>query len=140
MTESSFEYRQKRVEPGVTCADRLDLMRYLKQVSMDSHSLRHGLAEAVVQAFAGIALPDGLGRELPYPADRVEGLLFDDLMGADGLVGDPTLATALRQAMRLLEEATEAARLARVLLERADNAPPNRSTSQSLTLYARLTP
>ncbi|WP_267887082.1 hypothetical protein [Streptomyces sp. WM6378] len=40
--------------------------------------------------------------------------------------------------MRLLEEAADAARLARAL--RADNAAPIQFTSQLEALYARLTP
>ncbi|KOU33759.1 hypothetical protein ADK54_41695 [Streptomyces sp. WM6378] len=54
------------------------------------------------------------------------------------LVGGQVLATALRHAMRLLEEAADAARLARAL--RADNAAPIQFTSQLEALYARLTP
>ncbi|MGW2818949.1 hypothetical protein [Streptomyces sp. NPDC001415] len=140
MTESSFECQHDRAEQGIAGADRPDLVQHLQQISWDTNRLRNALAEAVVQEFAGIALPGGLGEELPYPADRVERLLFDDVMGGQVLVGGQAVATALRHAMRLLEEAADAASLARVLLERADNAAPIQFTSQLEALYARLTP
>jgi hypothetical protein len=116
MTESTFEYRQNRAAEGATCADRSDLLEYMHRISMDVHSLRNGLADAVTQVFAGTLLPDGLDKDLPYLTDRVERLLFDDLMGAGVLVADQNLAAALRQTMRLLEEAAHAAYLARATL------------------------
>ncbi|MDL5205323.1 hypothetical protein [Streptomyces sp. ALI-76-A] len=119
MTESTFAYRQSRAEQGAGCVDRSDLAGYLQRTSMDVHSLRHGLADAVTQVFAG---PDQAGRDLPHLADRVERLLLDDLMGAGVLVMDQDLATALRHTMRLLEEAAHATHLARALLERANDA------------------
>ncbi|MER7901352.1 hypothetical protein ABTX62_36205 [Streptomyces sp. NPDC096046] len=122
MTESPFEYSQNRVRQGAACADPGDLAQYLHRVSADAHSLRHGLADAVTQVFAGLLLPDEPGGDLPYLPDRVERLLFDDLMGAGVLVPDQDLAAALRQTMRLLEEAAQATHLARALLERAGGA------------------
>jgi hypothetical protein len=121
MTESPFEYRQNRATQGASCASPDDLTGYLHRIAMDAHSLRHGLADAVTQVFTGALLPDEpAGGDLPYVTDRVERLLFDDLMGAGVLVPDQNLATALRQTMRLLEEAAHATDLARALLERAD--------------------
>ncbi|NEA14259.1 hypothetical protein [Streptomyces halstedii] len=122
MTESPFEYRQNRVGQGAGCTDPGDLAGYLLRVAMDAQSLRHGLANAVTQAFAGVLLADELGGDLPYLPDRVERLLFDDLMGASALVPDQSLATALRQTMRLLEDAAQATHLARALLEQASDA------------------
>ncbi|MFV8126988.1 hypothetical protein [Streptomyces syringium] len=121
MSETSFEYRQARVEQGIHCVDSRDLMQYLGRLSMDVHSLRQGLAEAVTHVFAGGPAPSGNG-ELPYPADRVERALFDDRMGSGERiwVADPAVATALRHSMRLLEDAADAAHLVRVLLERPD--------------------
>lgn len=123
------EYAMSQVDQGANCADSGDLVRYLHRVAADAHSLRNGLSEAVSQVFAGVSPPGGLGEDLPYPADRVERLLFDDLMGADVLVGDPALATALRQAMRLLEDAAHATHLVCSLIER----PCDTATGQSLS-------
>ncbi|MCX4581351.1 hypothetical protein OHB41_51325 [Streptomyces sp. NBC_01571] len=122
MTESTLDYRQNRTAQGASCTSPGDLWGYLHRIAMDAHSLRHGLADAVTQVFAGLLLPDELGGDLPYVSDRVERLLFDDLMGAGVLVPDKNLATALRQTMRLLEEAAHATDLARALLDRAGDA------------------
>lgn len=59
-----------------------------------------------------------LGDDLPYPEDRLEKVLFDDLMGAEILVDDPALATALRHTMRLLADTAEATHLVRALIQR----------------------
>ncbi|MBQ0855708.1 hypothetical protein J8N05_46990 (plasmid) [Streptomyces sp. BH-SS-21] len=122
MSESAFEYRQARAEYGSTCADPRDLAHYLNRISLDAQSLRHGLAEAITHVFRGTAAPNAGTAELPYPADRVERALFDDSMQSvkQLLVADPALAASLRHTMRLLEDAAEAARLVRVLLERPD--------------------
>ncbi|CAM5608160.1 hypothetical protein SROCM77S_00593 [Streptomyces rochei] len=117
MTESSFAYRQERAQQGADCADVAELAAYLHRIAMDAHSLRAGLAQAVSQVFAGTAPPDP-DEDSPYPADHVERLLFHDLMGAEALVHDQTLATALRQTMRLLEDAAHATHLARAHLEK----------------------
>ncbi|MFF3733384.1 hypothetical protein ACFYXM_24475 [Streptomyces sp. NPDC002476] len=100
---------------------------------MDAHSLRIGLADAITQVFAGISLPDAPGGDLPYPADRVERPLFDDLMGAEILVPDQNLAIALRQTIRLLEQIAHATHLARALLERTDNAMATRPNQTRCT-------
>ncbi|MFC8201735.1 hypothetical protein ACFUTV_41100 [Streptomyces sp. NPDC057298] len=123
MSESAFEYRQARAEYGASCADSRDLTRYLARISTDTQSLRLGLAEAVTHVFGGTAAPSEGTSELPYPADRVERALFDDSMQSvqQLLVADPAVATALRHAMRLLEDAAQAAYLVRVLLERPDD-------------------
>ena len=84
---------------------------------MDAHSLRTGLAQAVSQVFTGTAPPDP-NEDSPYPADHVERLLFHALMGTEALVHDQPLATALRQTMRLLEDAAHATHLARAHLEK----------------------
>ncbi|MFJ1930355.1 MULTISPECIES: hypothetical protein [unclassified Streptomyces] len=123
MTESPFEYRQNRIGQGAGCTGTADLAAYLHRISMDAHSLRHGLADAVTQVFAGALLPNELGGDLPYLPDRVERLLFDDLMGAGVLVPDQSLATALRQTLRLLEDAAQATHLARALLETVATSP-----------------
>ncbi|MFD3525117.1 hypothetical protein [Streptomyces sp. NPDC058653] len=131
------EYAMSRVDQGANCANSGDLVRYLSRVAAETHRLRNGLSAAVSQVFAGVSPPGGLGEDLPYPADRVERLLFDDLMGADVLVGDPALATALRQTMRLLEDAAHATHLACSLIER----PCDTATGQPLSgpLYATRT-
>ncbi|MEU9646985.1 hypothetical protein [Streptomyces sp. NPDC048188] len=115
MTESSFAYGQARAQQGADCADTGELAAYLLRISMDVHSLRSGLAQAVSQVFAGTAPPDPT-EDVPYPSDHVERLLFQDLMGAEALVHDQDLATALRHAMRLLEDTACAAHLARAHL------------------------
>ncbi|MFJ9634946.1 hypothetical protein ACIRU8_45375 [Streptomyces sp. NPDC101175] len=134
MGESSIEYRQARTEQGADCVDSQDLTRYLTRIGMDTHSLRNGLMEAVIHVYGGTAAPTGMEQELPYPADRVERALFEDAMQSTQqiLVADPNLAAALRHAMRLLEDAAEAAALVRVLLER----PDEEKAMQRLTLDA----
>ncbi|MER6466369.1 hypothetical protein ACWC4D_34035 [Streptomyces sp. NPDC001288] len=119
MTETLWDYKLSRAEQGAECAGRADLAAYLRRISADALSLRNGLGNAVTQVFAGTLLPDDLQGDLPFAADRVERLLFDDLMGAGVLVQDQDLATALRQTMRLLEETGHCAHLARSLFEQA---------------------
>ncbi|GAA0432132.1 hypothetical protein [Streptomyces luteireticuli] len=122
MSESSFEYRQARVAQGAACNDSRDLEQYLSRVGLDVHSLRQGLTEAVTRTLAGAAPPDEGTEDLPYPQDRVERALFDDMMGSTKqiLVADPAVATALRHAMRLLADVADATHLVRALLERPD--------------------
>ncbi|MFC9654177.1 MULTISPECIES: hypothetical protein [unclassified Streptomyces] len=138
MSESSFDYRQARGEQGAACADPHDLARYMRRISMDAHSLRQGLAQAVTHVFVGAAPSDGESKELPFPANRVERALFEDSMGsvAQVLVADPVLAVALRHAMRLLEDAADAAHVVRALLERPDGG----AAMDRLSAEADLTP
>ncbi|MGQ4484261.1 hypothetical protein ACN6LM_002589 [Streptomyces sp. SAS_281] len=118
-------YRQARDLQGAACVTTADLERYLGQIRMDVHSLRGGLAQALMHIYAGTPLPLGTA-ELPYPQDVVERRLLDDIMrGPDpeeglpgGLVRDPALGNALRLTMRLLEDTANAAALVSSLLSR----------------------
>ncbi|MGW2841802.1 hypothetical protein ACWCWD_28955 [Streptomyces sp. NPDC001493] len=116
-------YRRARDIQGAACSTPGDLSRYLAQIRMDAHSLRIGLAQAVMHMYAGAPLPDKGTAELPYPQDVVERKLLDDVMrgpapdrGPGGLVHDPALANALRHALRLLEDAVDAANIVNDLL------------------------
>ncbi|MER7111889.1 hypothetical protein [Streptomyces sp. NPDC000229] len=122
MSESSFEYRQARLEQGANCVSPRELTLYLRRVAMDAQSLRQGLAEAVTHVFAGAAPPSEGAGDGPYLADRVERELFEDTMGSVDrlLVADPAVANALRLSMRLLEDAADAAHVVGALLERPD--------------------
>ncbi|MEU4800544.1 hypothetical protein [Streptomyces sp. NPDC023327] len=136
MAEALKCHPQSPTAQGVNCADRSDLRRYLHRVATDAESLRRGLADAVTQVFAGVLLQDGLGGDLPYLPDRVERLLFDDLMGANVLVKDQNLAAALRQTMRLLEDAAQTTHIVRALLEQT----PVASTDSAGTNQTRHMP
>ncbi|MCM2394406.1 hypothetical protein [Streptomyces albipurpureus] len=85
--------------------------------------------EAASRVFPGFPPPsDELGGDLPYPMDRVERALFDDVMGAGIRITDPALATALRHTMRLLEDTADAAGLVRSLLDRPAEESPGGSS------------
>ncbi|MEU4266171.1 hypothetical protein ACYCCF_30040 [Streptomyces argenteolus] len=132
-------YRRARDLQGAACSTTADLGRYLAQIRMDAHSLRIGLAQAVVHAYAGTTLPDHGTAELPYPQDVVERDLFDDVMGRGDpdsvdctprhLVRDPALAKALRHTLRLLEDTADAAGLVSDLLPRSRSVHPQAGTA-----------
>ncbi|MGA5473839.1 hypothetical protein ACPCUK_34350 [Streptomyces arboris] len=129
-------YRQARDLQGAACATTADLEAYLAQIRMDVHSLRGGLAQALMHLYAGRPLPDHGTAELPYAEDVVERRLFDDVMrgGIDpgvpgGLVHDPVLANALRHTMRLLEDTADASRIVSDLLPRRVHLQANTALS-----------
>ncbi|MFC8177191.1 hypothetical protein [Streptomyces sp. NPDC057325] len=137
--DDQLAYREARELQGSSCATTADLKRYLSQVSMDAHSLRIGLAQAVMHVYVGMPLPDQGTAELPYPQDVLEKRLFDDVMrGPDpikgfprALVPDPALANALRHIMRLLEDTADAAHLVGALLARSRLSLPQEDTAIS---------